>query len=130
MKRLVAGFPPWQPGFNPGSGQMGFVVHKVALGQVFSKYFGFPCHSFHQILHPHNHLGRYNRPVSGRRAEWTQFGLHPPLCKFKKKINSVGFISEIVLHILCVKLYPIVSYKYTHTHTQTHMHTFTGTYNF
>jgi hypothetical protein len=29
--------------------------------------------------------GRYNRPVSGRRAEWTQFGLHPPLCKLKKK---------------------------------------------
>jgi hypothetical protein len=25
--------------------------------------------------------GRYNRPVSGRRAEWTQFGLHPPQCK-------------------------------------------------
>jgi hypothetical protein len=30
----------------------------------------------------------YNRPVSGRRAEWTQFGLHPPLCKFKKKKNQ------------------------------------------
>jgi hypothetical protein len=25
--------------------------------------------------------GRYNRPINGRRAEWTQFGLHPPLCK-------------------------------------------------
>jgi hypothetical protein len=22
--------------------------------------------------------GRYNRPINGRRAEWTQFGLHPP----------------------------------------------------
>jgi hypothetical protein len=21
-----------------------------------------------------------NRPVSGRRAEWTQIGLHPPIC--------------------------------------------------
>jgi hypothetical protein len=29
--------------------------------------------------------GRYNRPVTGRRAELTQFGLHPPLCKLKKK---------------------------------------------
>jgi hypothetical protein len=28
--------------------------------------------------------GRYNRPVNGRRAEWTQFGLHPPLCELKK----------------------------------------------
>jgi hypothetical protein len=29
--------------------------------------------------------GRYNRPrINGRRTEWTQFGLHPPLCKLKK----------------------------------------------
>jgi hypothetical protein len=32
--------------------------------------------------------GRYNRPFSGRRAEWTQFGLHPPLCELKKKVSS------------------------------------------
>jgi hypothetical protein len=30
-------------GFAPGSGQVGFVVDKVALGQVFSEYFGFPA---------------------------------------------------------------------------------------
>jgi hypothetical protein len=29
--------------------------------------------------------GRYSMPFSGRRAEWTQFGLHPPLCELKKK---------------------------------------------
>jgi hypothetical protein len=34
---------------------VGFVVDKVAPGQVFSEYFGFPCHSLHQIIHPHNH---------------------------------------------------------------------------
>jgi hypothetical protein len=28
--------------------------------------------------------GRYNRPVSGRRAGWTQFGLHHSLCKLQK----------------------------------------------
>jgi hypothetical protein len=34
---------------------MGFVVDKIALGQVFSEYFRFPSHSsFHQILLPHN----------------------------------------------------------------------------
>jgi hypothetical protein len=42
------------------------VVDKVALGQVFSEYFGFPCQSsFHQLLHNHHHLiiwGLYNRP--------------------------------------------------------------------
>jgi hypothetical protein len=36
---------------------LGFVVDKVALGQVFSKYFGFPCqYLFRQFLHNHHHL--------------------------------------------------------------------------
>jgi hypothetical protein len=55
LKRLVAGFPPR---FAPGSDEVGFVVDKVTLGQVFSEYFGFPCRSsFHQIVHPHNDPG-------------------------------------------------------------------------
>jgi hypothetical protein len=36
---------------------VGFLVDKAALGQDFSEYFGFPCHSFHQFLHHHNHPG-------------------------------------------------------------------------
>jgi hypothetical protein len=37
--------------FKPGSRHVGFVVDKVALGQVFSEYFVFPCQSsFHQFL--------------------------------------------------------------------------------
>jgi hypothetical protein len=35
LRRLVAGLSPRRPGFNPGSVHMGFVVDKVALGQVF-----------------------------------------------------------------------------------------------
>jgi hypothetical protein len=39
--------------------QVGFVVDKVALEQVFSEYFGFPCQSsFDQILHHRNHPGQ------------------------------------------------------------------------
>jgi hypothetical protein len=57
LKRFVAGFPPRRPGFKPGSSPVGFVVDKVALGQIFSEYFGFPCQSsFHQFLHNHPHL--------------------------------------------------------------------------
>jgi hypothetical protein len=42
---------------GPGS-NLGFVVDKVALGQVFSEYFGFPCQSsFYQFFHHHNHQG-------------------------------------------------------------------------
>jgi hypothetical protein len=40
-QRLVAGFPPRRPGFAYEQ-HVGFVVDKVALGQVFSEYFGFP----------------------------------------------------------------------------------------
>jgi hypothetical protein len=44
--------------FKPGSGLVGFVLDKVALGQVFSQYFDFLCQSsFHQILHDHNRPG-------------------------------------------------------------------------
>jgi hypothetical protein len=34
LKRLVAGFPLWRRGFDPGSGQAGFVADRVALGLV------------------------------------------------------------------------------------------------
>jgi hypothetical protein len=48
---------------KPGSGHVGFVMDKVALGQVFSEYFCFPCQSsFHQSP-PSIIWGWYNRPV-------------------------------------------------------------------
>jgi hypothetical protein len=34
---------------------MGFMVDKVALGQVFSEYFDFHSQSFHGLLHTHHH---------------------------------------------------------------------------
>jgi hypothetical protein len=42
---------PW---FELGSGHVGFVVDKLVLGQVFSRYFSFPCQSFHRLLHTHH----------------------------------------------------------------------------
>jgi hypothetical protein len=49
--------PTRRPVFEPGSGHVGFVVDKVALGQVFSKYSRFPCQFlFHQLFHNHPHL--------------------------------------------------------------------------
>jgi hypothetical protein len=63
LKRLVAGFPPRRPGFEPGSGQVGFVVDKVALEQASSEYFGFPCQfSFHRLPHTH-HLSSGARKI-------------------------------------------------------------------
>jgi hypothetical protein len=43
LRQSVAGFSPRRPGFDPGSVHVGFVVDKVALGQIFPpEYFGFP----------------------------------------------------------------------------------------
>jgi hypothetical protein len=43
-----------QSEFDPTSGHVEFVVDKVAMGQVFSEYFGFYCQfSFHKLLHIH-----------------------------------------------------------------------------
>jgi hypothetical protein len=43
LRRLVTSFALRQPGFNPRSGHVGFVVDIVALGQVFFEYFSSPC---------------------------------------------------------------------------------------
>jgi hypothetical protein len=37
LRRLVAGLPPRRSGFDPGPVHVGFVVDKVALGQVFPR---------------------------------------------------------------------------------------------
>jgi hypothetical protein len=52
---LVADSPPRRSRFDPGSGHVILVVNKTALGQVFSEYFSFPCHSFHRLPHTHHH---------------------------------------------------------------------------
>jgi hypothetical protein len=49
LRRLVAGFQPRRPGFEPGSVHVGFVVDKVVLGQVFSDYFSSPANSHSTI---------------------------------------------------------------------------------
>jgi hypothetical protein len=66
---------------------MGFVVDKVAQGQVFSEYFGFLAnhHStkFSILIITR---GRYNRLIGGRRAEWTQLE-STPLFELKESYN-------------------------------------------
>jgi hypothetical protein len=64
-------------------------VDKVALGQVFSEYFGFPCQSsFHKLLHNHPHLSsgagtigqKWPHPTSNKKI-MERFNL--------KKLNEV-----------------------------------------
>jgi hypothetical protein len=51
LRRLVAGLSPRRPGFDPGSVHVGFVVDKVALGQVFPRVLRFSC-QFHSTGAP------------------------------------------------------------------------------
>jgi hypothetical protein len=56
---------------------VGLVVDKVALGQDFSEYFGFPCQSsFNQFFH--NHPGLVQEASSGRSTQ-------SPTAQFKRK---------------------------------------------
>jgi hypothetical protein len=52
LRRLAAGTPPRRPGFDPGSVHVGFVVDKVALGQVFPRVLRFsPVTFIPPLLH-------------------------------------------------------------------------------
>jgi hypothetical protein len=59
----------------------------VALGQVFSEYFGLPCQfSFHRLLHNHH---RYNRPTVANVP--SGLSLTPPRETKKKKTKLVAW---------------------------------------
>jgi hypothetical protein len=63
---------------------MGFVVEKVALGQVFSEYVGFPCQSsFHQLLH--NHLSSEAGTIGQQWPKYQVDSVSPHREKLKKK---------------------------------------------
>jgi hypothetical protein len=76
---------------------VGFVANKVALGQVFSEYFGFPCQfSFYQILHTHLYSGAGTIGQLGQLVAEVPCGLCPrPLQTHTKKKSSVSRISEM-----------------------------------
>jgi hypothetical protein len=69
---------------------VGFVVDKVALGQVFSDYLGFRYQSsFHQILHSHNHPGQVQQANWWPTCRVDPVGLHPPLFELKKSGHGI-----------------------------------------
>jgi hypothetical protein len=70
------------------SGYMGFVVDEVALSQVFSEHFGFPCHSFHWLFNTHHHPSS----GAGTAGQWAthQIDLVSPPHQKKKKDGLVA----------------------------------------
>jgi hypothetical protein len=78
---LVAYLPSRQPGFEPGSSNVGSVIVRVALGQVSSEYFGFPWQSFIPLLfHNHHHVSFRAVQQTNKRPQywWARFHSSPP----------------------------------------------------
>jgi hypothetical protein len=74
---------------------VGFVVDKVALRQVFSEYFSFPCQSsFHQLLHNQPHLSSGAGTIG---QKWPQYkGLSPTPLALKKLYVRL-LVDELIL---------------------------------
>jgi hypothetical protein len=111
VRQLVTGLPSQRPGFDPRSCNMWLLVDKVALGQVFSEYFGFPCHSFHPVLSTSLSFGLGQRgPTSGWRTKWTES--HPTNWKkpkygdgFRGSFSSSSALFLDSLHWKCVEVW-------------------------
>jgi hypothetical protein len=67
-KKIVASFQPRRPEFEPRSGRVEFLVDEMALGQVFSQYFDFPCQFSFRLLHTH-HLSSGARKIGQLTAD-------------------------------------------------------------
>jgi hypothetical protein len=75
---------------------VGFMVDKVALEQVFSEYFGFPCQfSFYLLLHIHHYLSSGAGTIDQLVAD-VPSGLSPTTPKKTKKKKG---------NFICIGLY-------------------------
>jgi hypothetical protein len=66
LKRLVAGFPPWRPGFDPGVWSSGICGGQSGAGADFLRVLRFPLPIFIPPIAPQSPSpiiwGWYNRP--------------------------------------------------------------------
>jgi hypothetical protein len=87
---------------------VGFVVNKVALGQVFSDYFGFSCQfSFHRLLHIHHHISSEAGKIGQFVADVpSEFSLTDT--KKLKKLTNYYWIIIIVIIIHCTIAYQFI----------------------
>jgi hypothetical protein len=71
-------------------------MDEVTLGQVFSKYFDFPCQfSFHQLIHIHHHLSSGAGTIGQLVADVPSgLSLTPPKKKIKKLV--IGSFEEFI----------------------------------
>jgi hypothetical protein len=91
---------------------VGFVVDKVALGQVFSEYFGFPCQSsFHQLLHNHHHLSSGAGTIGQQWAMYQVDSVSPHPEKLKKQRTTYyeGFKESTLYRVFLTRYSTVVT---------------------
>jgi fatty acid desaturase len=81
---------------------VGCVVDKVALGQVSSEYFGFPCQfSFHRLPHIHHHLSSWAGTIGQLVADVPSgLRLTPPQETKRKELQKQIVHELINLHAM------------------------------
>jgi hypothetical protein len=71
---------------------VGFVVDIVALGQVFSEYYGFPLqYSFQQFLHDQHHLSYGAGTIDQYLPQYQETQSHPTKNKKEQEARIVTF---------------------------------------
>jgi hypothetical protein len=99
LRQLVAGLSPRRPGFDPGSFNVGFVVDRLALGQVFPRVLRFSPVSFiPPVLHYTEKLiivitGLHNKRVSCGASVVSDEG------PFTKKMNNERNEYQVSQHL-------------------------------
>jgi hypothetical protein len=80
------------------------VLDKLALGQVFSEYFDFPCQSFHRLLHTHHHPSSGAGTLGQTVADVPNGLILTPSQETKKKIFPT-FIFPFTLNVKKLPIY-------------------------
>jgi hypothetical protein len=83
-------------------------VDKAALGQVFFEHYGFPCQSFHRLLHIHHHLSSGVGTI-GQIVAYVQsgFSLTPSQETIKVKGMTSNFPTFMILTLNSSSRIPI-----------------------
>jgi hypothetical protein len=74
-------------------------MDKVALGQVFSEYFGFPCQfSFHRLLHIDHHLSSGAGTIGKKWAKYQMDLVSPHPKKLVRRLGGLYLEVYLELH--------------------------------
>jgi hypothetical protein len=120
LRREVAGFPTQRSGFEPGSGHVGFMVDKAAMGQVLLRVLRFPCQSSHRLLHTHHHTGLVQEASIGLSN--SRLGSTPPKKGNKSRLlNNDKWQLSVRYRMIVQSLAGVLPWCYLNSQQVTHI---------